>query len=144
MTDKYVILDANDLVLIGGMGNMPDGSPKVVRLSVDYPVPGVDEVGITFMCESAALAGMMRVGDVLVPRPVSPQPYVQANTIIVPPCPAGTIIYVFDLLGAELMAQVVADTDDFAEVITFSDSGEFEVEVHTPSPHLFSRQKVML
>ena len=90
------------------------------------------------------LANMMLVNGVLVPRPVSPKPYSDSGKIIVPPCPEGTLITVLDQSGREVMAMIVAATDDHEETFEFVDAGTYRVEVEAPSPHIYSFTEVTI
>lgn len=90
------------------------------------------------------LANMMLVEGILVARPKSPQPYLSDGKIIVPPCPAGTVISVLDQSGHEVMATIVAENDDHEETFEFVDAGTYRVEVEAPFPHIYSFTEVTI
>lgn len=94
------------------------------------------------MPEPVTLSRCMVSGDVLVPRPWSPVAVAGVGQIVVPPCPAGTKITVYDLSGQDVMTTIIAETDDYEEVFEFPDAGDYEVEVSAPLPHLTSRTRV--
>lgn len=106
--------------------------------------PVGNEIGVTEPTTLAELSQMMRQGDYLVTRPLSPQPTSAPGQIVVPPCPAGTRIEVFDMSGKEVMAVVIAETDDFSETFDFPDPGEYIVEVKAPAPARITKAKVVV
>lgn len=97
---------------------------------------GFVPVELTGPFDLTDLANMMLEGEVLIPRPVSPQPYASDGKIVVPPCPEGTIITVLDQSGLEVMEFITAEIDDYAETFEFSDAGTYRVEVEAPFPHV--------
>ena len=117
----------------------PEGFMRVV---VDQPGDG--EIQPPVPVTLYELSNMMLVEGILVSRPKSPQPYSSDGKIIVPPCSEGTTINVFDQTGQEVMATIIAETDDHEETFEFIDPGTYRVEVEAPFPHLPTFAEVVI
>jgi|UPI00055A017B hypothetical protein len=125
--------------------------PKFIKVGVDGMVQqamlsrvaqdGFSEV-IGPQMSLQELAECMVVEGALIPRPLSPQPYVDGSQIIVPPCPEGTVITVFDINGLEIMGEIITVTDDQDEVIELPDPGKYVIEVQAPVPFLITKLEV--
>lgn len=96
-----------------------------------YPPP--DSFPFAPPLQPSDLAGMM-----LVPRPQSPAPIWEeaTSTLTIPPVPLSTMITVSDLTGGEIMAQIVADSDDWTDTIEITDPGSYSCEIAVPMPYL--------
>lgn len=131
----FVSLDGNGLVVQARMGRTaPAGFLEVVPGE-----PGAGQVRTGQVPLLSELAEMMLVEGVLLPRPRSPQPYMAGARIIVPPCPEGTVITVCDMVGLEIMGEIITGTDDQDEVIELPDPGKYVVEVQAPPPFVMSK-----
>lgn len=166
MRQRYVILNPQGAVEIAGSAPagavLPQGALNVVLarpVSVEVTPPDGGEplatlvpwhpadetqIGISSRLVPSELGKTYRQGNLLVHRPLSPQPIGEPGQIRVPPCPAGTQIEIFDMIGGEVMATVIAEDDGFAEVFEFPDPGQYEVEVQAPFPALMTRAKVIV
>lgn len=114
---SYVIFNENGTVASAGVGKYPPAG------SVSFQPP----------LQPSALAAMM-----LVPRPQSPAPIwdAGASTLTIPPVPEGTVVTISDLSGGEMMAELIADEDDWSEVIEITDPGSYSCEIAVPLPYL--------
>ena len=125
---RYVTLDENNLVVSAGQGKtIPTGAMPIKE---NYSLN--------------KLGDMMWNGSQLVPRPNSPMPYLDEGDVVIPACPLGTEIHIFDLVGKERLGIITADTEGFSEVITFPDPGTYDVEVYAPVPYLPTMIRVVL
>ncbi|WP_370303555.1 hypothetical protein [Pseudooceanicola sp.] len=140
MSMLYVILDPAGCVARAGRVRqgqaLPEGALEVVLTGAVAFVLGAAQIGAQWPLRVGELGGMMQVAGYLVPRPASPQPLVSSNSIVVPSCPAGTRIEVFDHSGGERMYLETDAGDGYSETFEFPDPGLYEVEVEAPAPYL--------
>lgn len=96
-------------------------------------VQPVDEIAVTNLDRLRTLGTLMKSGKELVERPLSPVPTVSGTTIVIPACPAGTRLEIFDKIGMERM---LLDENASAETYNFLDPGVYLAEVEAPEPYL--------
>lgn len=127
-------------------GTPPEpGALAVVPISPEAVfAPGANEVGLHFGPAIREIGSMMRVGGILRPRPVTPEPTRDGSQITIPPVPEGTVIEVFDLAGGERMALLSADAEGWTQTISLRDTGTYEIEVQAPGDFLPASLKVTI
>ncbi|MBY6141115.1 hypothetical protein KUV26_16890 [Leisingera daeponensis] len=111
-------------------------SVEAVVSSVSAPEGAVIELPASF--DLARVLRSYVAGGALMPRPEVPPPVQTAAGIEITGCPPGTAIMVHDVLGGEVLAEIV--TDEAAQGAAFSlpDPGLYQVEVTPPFPYLGS------
>lgn len=111
-----------------------DNSPALTPVAnLEEWVQPVDEIAVTNLDRLRTLGTLMKSGKELVERPLSPVPTVSGTTIVIPACPAGTRLEIFDKIGMERM---LLDENASAETYNFLDPGVYLAEVEAPEPYL--------
>ncbi|WP_439137543.1 hypothetical protein [Roseicyclus sp.] len=145
----FVTLDANDhvrrvQVLRSGASPQPGALLVVLLPSKAVFAPGADEVGLHLSNANREIGTMMRVGGILQPRPVTPEPTWDGSEITIPPVPEGTVIELFDLAGGERMAVLSADAEGWTETVSLPDAGTYEIELQAPGDFLPASLRIMI
>ena len=141
---RFVDLGAGGVVL--GAFTHPPKHAYALRTVVIVAGPedlGAGEAGVTEPQPSAFFTTAMVDGaGMLVARPMGPVPVASAGQIVVPACPAGTRIEVFDMVGRERLALEISVPEGWSDTYSFPDAGRYRVEVEPPAPWLPSAVEI--
>lgn len=143
----YVLLDENDLVTCvtrTSSASVPAGAYEVLGVGLAPWVPIGNQLGVENLAYREDLHGKMRSGVMLVDRPIGPHISVFGNEVSVGPCPVGTVIEIFDIIGSERMDKIVTSVADYTETFQFVDSGTYAIDVQPPIPALPSEQRIIV
>lgn len=117
MTTHYIIIDQDGLVITAGFGIPPEGA---------------------IITDHAELRDLSRLyvdgANGLVPRPATPSPTLEGDSLSVPSGPSGTRLRVVDRISDEILWEQIADGEVTTYVLTLSDPGIYIVDIDPPAP----------